>query len=83
MEPDWRVNDSADLHATIFVAYDNGLRQAHDMIYNCCVRQEKCRSILRADLHGTIFVACDSGLRQAHDMIYDCCVRKEKCRSIL
>ena len=36
----------ADLHRTIFVACDNGLRQAHDMIYNCCVRQRKCRSIL-------------------------------------
>ena len=30
-----------------FVACDNGLRQAHDMIYDCCVRQEKCRSILK------------------------------------
>ena len=29
-----------------FVACDNGLRQAHDMIYDCCVRQKKCRSIL-------------------------------------
>ena len=36
----------ADLHGTIFVACDNGLRQAHDMIY-CCVRQKKCRSILK------------------------------------
>ena len=23
------------------------LRQAHDMIYDCCARQEKCRSILK------------------------------------
>ena len=30
-----------------FVACDNGLRQAHDMIYDCCVRQKKCRSILQ------------------------------------
>ena len=30
-----------------FVACDNGLRQAHDVIYNCCVRQKKCRSILK------------------------------------
>ena len=30
-----------------FVACDNGLRQAHDMIYDCCVRQKKCRSILK------------------------------------
>ena len=30
-----------------FVACDNGLRQAHDMIYDCCVRQEKCRNILK------------------------------------
>ena len=30
-----------------FVACDNGLRQAHDMIYDCCVRQLKCRSILK------------------------------------
>ena len=30
----------ADLHSTIFVACDNGLRQAHDMIYDCCVRQK-------------------------------------------
>ena len=37
----------ADLHGTIFVAYDNDLRQAHDMIYDCCVRQQKCRSILK------------------------------------
>ena len=37
----------ADLHGTIFVACDNGLRQAHDMIYDCCVRQKKCRSILK------------------------------------
>ena len=29
-----------------FVACDNGLRQAHDMIYDC-VRQKKCRSILK------------------------------------
>ena len=31
----------ADLQGTIFVACDNGLRQAHDMIYDCCVRQKK------------------------------------------
>ena len=37
----------ADLQGTIFVACDNGLRQAHDMIYDCCVRQKKCRSILK------------------------------------
>ena len=37
----------ADLHGTIFVACDNGLRQANDMIYDCCVRQKECRSILR------------------------------------
>ena len=37
----------ADLHGTIFVACDNGLRQAHDMIYDCCVRQKECRSILK------------------------------------
>ena len=37
----------SDLHGTIFVACDNGLRQAHDMIYDCCVRQKKCRSILK------------------------------------
>ena len=37
----------ADLHGTIFVACDNGLRQALDMIYDCCVRQKKCRSILK------------------------------------
>ena len=37
----------ADLHGTIFVACDNGLRQAHDMICDCCVRQKKCRSILK------------------------------------
>ena len=37
----------ADLHGTIFVACDNGLRQAHDMIYDCCLRQKKCRSILK------------------------------------
>ena len=37
----------ADLHGTIFVACGNGLRQAHDMIYDCCVRQKKCRSILK------------------------------------
>ena len=37
-----------------FVACDNSLRQAHDMIYGCCVRQKKCRSMLRADLHDTI-----------------------------
>ena len=37
----------ADLHTTIFVACDNGLRQAHDMIYDRCVRQKKCRSILK------------------------------------
>ena len=30
-----------------FVACDNGLRQAHDMIYDCFVRQKKCRSILK------------------------------------
>ena len=30
-----------------FVACDNGLRQAHDMIYDCCVLQKKCRSILK------------------------------------
>ena len=30
-----------------FVACDNGLRQAHDMICDCCVRQKKCRSILK------------------------------------
>ena len=30
-----------------FVACDNGLRHAHDMIYDCCVRQKKCRSILK------------------------------------
>ena len=30
-----------------FVACDNGLRQAHDMIYDCCVRLQKCRSILK------------------------------------
>ena len=40
-----RVN--LPLHGTIFVACDNGLRQAHDMIYDCCVRQKKCRSILK------------------------------------
>ena len=37
----------ADLHGTIFVACSNGLRQAHDMIYSCCVRQKTCRSILK------------------------------------
>ena len=37
----------ADLYGKIFVACDNGLRRAHDMIYDCCVRQEKCRSILK------------------------------------
>ena len=37
----------ANLHGTIFVACDNGLRQANDMIYDCFVRQEKCRSILK------------------------------------
>ena len=37
----------ADLHGTIFVACDNGLRQAHDMIYDCCVRQKKCPGILK------------------------------------
>ena len=36
----------ADLHGTIFLACDNGLRQAHDMIYDRCVRQKKCRSLL-------------------------------------
>ena len=30
-----------------FVACDNGLRQVHDMIYDCFVRQKKCRSILK------------------------------------
>ena len=40
----------ADLHGTIFVACDKGLRQAHDMIYDCCVRQKKCRSILKHGL---------------------------------
>ena len=30
-----------------FFACDNGLRQAHDMIYDCCVRLQKCRSILK------------------------------------
>ena len=30
-----------------FVACDNSLRQAHDMIYDCCVRLQKCRSILK------------------------------------
>ena len=33
-----------------FVACGNGLRQAHDMIYDCCVRQKKCRSILKHGL---------------------------------
>ena len=37
----------ADLHGTIFVACDNDLRQAHDMIYDCCVSQKKYRSILK------------------------------------
>ena len=37
----------ADLHGTIFVACDNCLRQAHDIVHDCCVRQEKCRSILK------------------------------------
>ena len=36
-----------------FVACDIGLRQAHDMIYDCCVRQKKCRSIcdIFSDVH--------------------------------
>ena len=50
--PEWRIMCKknffrADLHGTIFVACGNGLRQAHDMIYDCCVRQKKCRSILK------------------------------------
>ena len=40
-------NLRADLHGTIFVACDNCLRQAHDIVHDCCVRQEKCRSILK------------------------------------
>ena len=40
-------NVRADLHGTIFVPCDNGLRQAHEMIYDFCVRQKKCRSILK------------------------------------
>ena len=43
--PEWKHSIRADLHGTIFVACDNGLRQTHDMIYDCCVRQKKCRSI--------------------------------------
>ena len=43
----FKVRIRADLHGTIFVACDNGLRQAHDKIYDCCVRQKKCRSILK------------------------------------
>ena len=45
----------ADLHGTIFVACDNGSRQVHDMIYDCCVRQKKCRSILKH-----VFNRCDN-----------------------
>ena len=45
----------ADLHGTIFVACDNGLRQAHDMTYDCCVRQKKCRSSLKH-----VLKRCDS-----------------------
>ena len=30
----------ADLHGAIFVACDNGLQQALNMIYDCCVRQK-------------------------------------------
>ena len=41
------------------------------MIYDCCVRQKKCRSILRADLHDTILSHATSS-RQAYDMTYDC-----------
>ena len=37
----------ADLHGTIFAACDNGLRQPHDMTYDCCVCQKICRSILK------------------------------------
>ena len=37
----------ADLHGTIFVVCDNGLRQPHDMIYDCCVCQKICRSTLK------------------------------------
>ena len=37
----------ADSHVTVFVACDNGLRQAHDMIHDCCVSQKKYRSILK------------------------------------
>ena len=67
----------ADLHGTIFVACDNGLRQAHDMIYDCCVRQKECRSVLkRCDnckscrrpvvrlSHKTKIVPCKSALRK-------------------
>ena len=29
------------------VQFCRGLRQAHDMIYDCCVRQKKWRSLLK------------------------------------
>ena len=70
----------ADLHGTIFVACDNGLRQAHDMICDCRVRQEKCRSILkhvlkrydnrkscRRPVLGPIYKIRFCRMRQAHD----------------
>ena len=43
-------NLRADLHGTIFVACENGLQLARDMTYNCCVREKKCRSILKHGL---------------------------------
>ena len=61
----------ADLHGTIFVASDNGLRQAHDMIYDCCVRQKErcdnCKSCRRPVVrlsHTTKIVPCKSALRK-------------------
>ena len=68
-------NVRANLHGTIFVPCDNGLQQAHDMIYDCCVHQKKCRSILKHVLkchdnrrpvvclsHATKIVPCKSSL---------------------
>ena len=62
----------ADLHGTIFAACDNGLRQVHDMIYDCRVRQKKCRCGNRKSCrrpvvslsHASKIVPCKSALKR-------------------
>ena len=62
-----------------FVACDNGLRQAHDMIYDCCVRQKKCRSILKH-----VLKRCDnrkSCRRRCRELV--ACDKIVSCKSAL